>query len=54
MWLGRGGFHPGDWAEALAQAYERWTPRSAEYLSSTPLVADYLEESLSLFGYSRD
>ena len=54
MWLGRGDFHPGDWAEALAEAKERWTPRTADYLISTPLVADYLEEALSLFGYSRD
>ena len=54
MWLGRGDFHPGEWAEALAQAHERWTPRTADYLISTPLVADYLEEGLSLFGYSPD
>lgn len=54
MWLGRGDFHPGEWAEALAQAHERWTPRTAEYLMSTPQVADYLEEGLALFGYSKE
>ncbi len=54
MWMGRGDFHPGDWAETLAQANEQWTPHTADYLISTPLVADYLEEGLSLFGYTRD
>lgn len=54
MWLGRGSFDPGEWAEAMAEAYERWTPRTADYLISTPLLADYLEEGLALFGYSAD
>ncbi len=42
------------WDEAYAEAKERWTPHTADYLISTPLVADYLEEGLSLFGYSQD
>lgn len=54
MWLGRGSFEPGEWAEVLAEAHERWTPRTADYLVSTPLLADYLEEGLALFGYSPD
>ncbi len=54
MWIGRGDFYPTDWEEALAEARDRWTPRTAEYMIATPLVADYLEEGLSLFGYSQD
>lgn len=54
MWIGRGDFYPTDWEEALAEARDRWTNRTADYLISTPLVADYLEEGLSLFGYSQD
>lgn len=54
MWVGRGDFDAYQWDEAYAEAKERWTPHTADYLISTPLVADYLEEGLSLFGYSRD
>lgn len=51
MWLGRGDFSEDEWEDALEQARERWTPRVAEYLIATPLIADYLEEGLSLLGY---
>ena len=54
MWIGRGDFYPTDWEEALTEARDRWTARTADYLISTPLVADYLEEGLSLFGYSQE
>lgn len=52
MWFGRGDFEAGEWDTALAQARESWTPHTADYLIATPLVADYLEEGLSLLGYS--
>ncbi|MBI2992731.1 MAG: DUF3775 domain-containing protein [Gammaproteobacteria bacterium] len=50
MWVGRGDFDADEWEEALAQARDRWTRRTAEYLIATPLVADYLEEGLSALG----
>lgn len=51
MWVGRGDFDPDEWDEAYAEARERWSPHTAEYLIGTPLVADYLEEGLSELGY---
>lgn len=54
MWLGRGDFEVEEWDEAVEQAGASWTPHTAEYLIATPLVADYLEEGLSLLGYSCD
>jgi hypothetical protein len=54
MWVGRGDFEPEEWDAALAQAQEQWTPHTAEYLLSTPLLADYLKEGLSLLGYPTD
>ena len=52
MWLGRGDFAEEEWAAALAEARGEWTPHTAEYLIGTPLVADFLEEGLSMLGYS--
>lgn len=51
MWLGRGDYTEDQWDDALADAESRWTERTAEYLMSTPLLADYLAEGLSLLGY---
>lgn len=52
MWIGRGDFGAYDWDDAFAEAKDRWTPHTAEYLLATPLVADYLEEGLYQLGYS--
>ncbi len=52
MWLGRGDFGEDDWKEALMTALDERSPHTAEYLLSTPLVADYLEEGLATHGYS--
>jgi len=52
MWLGRGDFEVEEWESALEQAGDSWNPRTADYLAATPLVADYLEEGLSLLDYS--
>lgn len=52
MWLGRGDFTLEEWSDALEQARAAFTSRTAEYLISTPLVADYLEEGLHAHGYS--
>ena len=52
MWVGRGDFEADEWDVAFRQAGEEWTPHTAEYLISTPLVADYLQEGLAALGYS--
>jgi hypothetical protein len=52
MWLGRGDYDLEEWEDALEQARESWSAHTAEYLIATPLVADYLEEGLSMHGYS--
>jgi len=52
MWLGRGDYDAQEWERAVRDASDSWTPRTADYLISTPLVADYLAEGLSLLGYS--
>jgi thiamine biosynthesis protein ThiC len=52
MWLGRGDFDVSEWEAAMKEARERWTHHTAEYLTGTPLVADYLLEGLSLLGRS--
>ena len=51
MWLGRGDFSVEEWDDALLQARASWTLHTADYLLSTPLLADYLEEGLVLHGY---
>lgn len=54
MWLGRGDFTIAEWESALDEALDAWTPRPAEYLAATPLVADYLAEGLRAFGFGCD
>jgi hypothetical protein len=54
MWLGRGDFDITEWKEALRLAKQERNQYTAEYLLSTPLVADFLQEGLALHGYSCD
>ncbi len=54
MWLGRGDYNADEWQVCLSEARERHTDHTAEYLLSTPLVSDYLQEGLSLLGYNSD
>ncbi len=54
MWLGRGDFSLNEWEEALEAARDNWTPQTAEYLTGTPLLADYLSEGLAVHGYTED
>ena len=54
MWVGRGDFSLDEWDDALAQARDSWTSHTAEYLISTPLLADYLGEGLQLFETAED
>lgn len=51
MWVGRGDYDKEQWDTACSDARSRRTPRTAEYLLATPLVAAYLEEGLVLLGY---
>lgn len=52
MWIGRGDYPPDEWETVLARAMSELTNRTAEYLISTPLLADYLQEAMEQLGYS--
>lgn len=52
MWVGRGDYTQTEWADALAEATRSATNRTAEYLLTTPMVADYLAEGLAAFGHT--
>jgi hypothetical protein len=49
-WLGRGTYDLGEWNEAVATAKSEHAHRAAEYLLTLPLLGDYLEDGLALFG----
>ena len=51
-WLGRDDYTAEDWAAVREEAAEAHNRRTAAYLLGTPLIADFLEEGLSLLGYS--
>jgi hypothetical protein len=51
-WLGRDDYSASDWPTVRAEAARAHNERSAEYLLGTPLLADFLEEGLSLLGRS--
>lgn len=50
MWIGRGDYRAEEWHRALADARDRWSERTAEYLIETPLLSDYLSEGLDRLG----
>ena len=52
MWLGREDYTAEDWPEVLEEAREAYDSELVPYLVGTPLLGDYLEEGLSLLGYS--
>ena len=52
MWLGRDDYTAADWESVREEAAEAHNEHTAEYLSGTPLLADYLSEGLALLGYS--
>lgn len=54
MYLGRSDFDKNEWFNALAQANTIPVSSRADYLISNPMLADYLEEGLSIFGLSCD
>ena len=52
LWLGRDDADIEDWDRLVAEASEAQTMPAAEYLMTTPLAADYLEDGLSQHGHS--
>jgi len=51
-WLGRDDYSADDWPIVREEAARAHNQRTAEYLLGTPLVGDFLEEGLSMLGYS--
>jgi len=51
-WLGREDYSASDWPAVRAEAARAHNQRTAEYLLGMPLVSDFLEEGLSMLGYS--
>jgi uncharacterized protein DUF3775 len=51
-WIGRGDGGIEDWGDLRAEATRADNRRTAAYLLSIPLLADYLDEAISLFGIS--
>lgn len=51
-WLGRDDYAADDWPEVRAEAARAHNRRTAEYLLGMPLLGDFLEEGLSMLGYS--
>ena len=49
-WVGRGTYDLSEWRTALDTARSEHRKRTAEYLLGLPLLGDYLEDGLSLFG----
>jgi hypothetical protein len=53
-WLGRGDGGIENWDELRAEAWRAHNRRTARYLLGTPMLADHLEEALSVFGHSAE
>ena len=51
-WLGRDDYSASDWPAVRAEAARAHNKPTADYLLGTPLLADFLEEGLSLLGRS--
>jgi Protein of unknown function (DUF3775) len=51
-WLGRDDCTAADWASVRAEAAAAHNKRTATYLLGMPQLGDFLEEGLSLLGYS--
>jgi len=51
-WLGRDDYSADDWSAVREEATRAHNQRTADYLLGTPLVGDFLEEGLSMLGYS--
>ena len=51
-WLGRGDYTADDWPSVREEAARAHNQRTAAYLLGIPMLGDFLEEGLSLLGYS--
>ena len=51
-WLGRQDGDLGDWEDLRSQAMDARNDRTAQYLLGSPLIAEHLEEGLSMMGIS--
>jgi hypothetical protein len=51
-WLGRDDYSATDWPAVREEAARAHNQRTADYLLGTPLLGDFLEEGLSMLGYS--
>lgn len=51
-WLGRDDYTADDWADVRAEASRAHNERTANYLLGMPQLGDYLEEGLTMLGYS--
>jgi Protein of unknown function (DUF3775) len=53
-WLGRDDYEASDWATVRDEAAREHNRRTASYLLGMPMLADFLEEGLSMLGRSCD
>lgn len=53
-WVGRGTYSIGEWEDALAEARHAHNARTAEYLTTLPMLGDYLEEGLAAVEAAED
>jgi len=51
-WLGRGDYTADDWQSVREEAAAEHNNKTARYLLGMPLLGDYLEEGLTMLGYS--
>src|SRR5579885_3337201 len=51
-WLGRDDYTAGDWPAVREEAAQAHNQHTADYLLGIPLRGDFLEEGLSMLGYS--
>jgi hypothetical protein len=52
MWLGRDDYTAADWSAVREEATRAHNEHTAEYLLGTPMLGDFLEEGLSMLGFS--
>jgi len=51
-WLGRDDYSAADWSTVRGEAARAHNERTASYLLGIPQLGDFLEEGLSMLGYS--
>jgi len=52
IWTGRGDFSVAEWQDARQAVRDMQDKHIARYIVRTPLVSDFLEEGLSMHGFS--